>query len=241
MSSVYCPLPTRKRLSSLRRTEAPMPSGMLIVAPPSRSGSRGRVARLRLAPGAPSCSPPLEGSCAPPRGHHRLDDVVVAGAPAKVALEPVADFLLRRPRTALEEIDGGHDHPRRAETALQPVVLLERGLHRVEQAVLRQPLDGGDVRPLGLAHQHLAALHPLPVDHHHAGAALAGVAADVGPGEPEVLAQELHEERAWLDVDGPGLTVDLQGDRGHETSVGEGSRAPMRSLIGYGEYADRPA
>ena len=38
------------------------------------------------------------------------------------------------------------------------------------------------------------------VEMHDAGAALAGVAADVRAGEPQVLAQELHQQRARIDV-----------------------------------------
>src|SRR5689334_7085634 len=46
-------------------------------------------------------------------GEDGLDDVVVAGAPAEVALEPVADVVLRRVRVLLEEAHGRHDHPGR--------------------------------------------------------------------------------------------------------------------------------
>src|SRR5215467_5991304 len=61
-----------------------------------------------------------------------LDDVVVTGAAAEIALEPVADLVLRRARIALEKLGGGHDHSRRAEPALQTVLLPERVLDRVE-------------------------------------------------------------------------------------------------------------
>ncbi len=41
----------------------------------------------------------------------------------------------------------------------------------------------------------------LAVDMHDAGAALAGVAADMGAGQAEFLAQQFDEERAALDLD----------------------------------------
>src|SRR6266850_2929 len=53
----------------------------------------------------------------------RLHDVVVTRAPAEVALELVADLLLRRLRVALEDLGGRHDHARRAEAALEAVLL----------------------------------------------------------------------------------------------------------------------
>src|SRR3990167_8421775 len=70
-----------------------------------------------------------------------LDDIVVPGAAAEVALEPVAYLPLRRLRVALDELGGRHDHARRAEAALQPVLLPEGVLDRVELAVLGKPFD----------------------------------------------------------------------------------------------------
>src|SRR5262245_42499093 len=120
-----------------------------------------------------------------------LDDVVIAGAPAQVALEPVPDLVLAGIRRPLAQVGRTHDHARRAEPALQAVVLVERGLHRVELAALRQALDRGDLGALGLDREHRAGLDRLAVDVDGARAALAGIAADVRSGEPEVLAQRL--------------------------------------------------
>src|SRR3954470_11817182 len=39
---------------------------------------------------------------------HGADDVVVAGAAAQVALEPVADLVLGRVRVVVEQVDGLH-------------------------------------------------------------------------------------------------------------------------------------
>ena len=50
---------------------------------------------------------------------------------------------------------------------------------------------------------------------HDAGAALRGVAADMRAGEPQVLAQQLHQKRARVDIGGDGLTVHRQGNGCH--------------------------
>src|SRR5918996_3555417 len=178
MSSVYLPRPVMKRRSSLRRTEAPIPSVAIASAPHVRGG--------RL---------------------NRLDDVVVAGAAAQVALEPLADLGFGGRRVALHQVDRAHDHAGRAEAALQPVMLAERRLHRVQLAVLRQALDGGDLRALGLYREHGAALHRFAIDVDHAGAALAGVAADVGAGQIELLAYKLDQEGTRLDLPRHRLAV----------------------------------
>ena len=58
-----------------------------------------------------------------------------------------------------------------------------------------------------------ARFHGDAVEEHRAGAALAGVAADLGAGEPGELADEVHEQRARLDVPLVGAAVDRQSDR----------------------------
>ena len=102
--------------------------------------------------------------------------------------------------------------PGRAEAALEAVLLPEGLLQWVEPALRRQSLDGRDRRAVGLHRQHGAALDGHAVDDHGAGAALAGVAADVGAGEVEILAQQLHEHASGLDLHGTGDAIDDKGD-----------------------------
>ena len=113
------------------------------------------------------------------------DDVVVAGAAAEVALEPVADLLLGRVRVLLQQRDRRHDEARRAEAALQRVLLVERLLHRVQLAVRGEALDRRHLAAVGLHGEHRARLHRLAVEQHRARAAGGRVAADVRPLEPE--------------------------------------------------------
>src|SRR5262245_56196325 len=84
------------------------------------------------------------------RVFHRRHDVLVARASAEVALEADADLRVARMRILLEQIAGRHDHSRRAEAALQAVVLPEGLLQGVELSVFREALDGRDVRSVGL-------------------------------------------------------------------------------------------
>ena len=78
----------------------------------------------------------------------RLDDVVVAGAAADIAFELVADRrLVEVVALAVDHIDRGHDHARRAIAALQAVIVLERLLHRMQLAGLAQaPRSSGPAR-----------------------------------------------------------------------------------------------
>jgi hypothetical protein len=54
-------------------------------------------------------------------------------------------------------------------------------------------LDRGDVAAVGLRRRHEAGAGLRAVDQHGAGAAIAGVAADLGAGEAEALAQRVGE------------------------------------------------
>ena len=132
------------------------------------------------------------------------DDVLVAGAAADVAFEPMPHVAFCRRRIAPGEIDGAHHHAGRAEAALQPVVPVESLLHRVERALFAagrgQALDGGDGGAVGGDRKHRAALDGHAVDMDDAGAALRRVAADMRAGEVEILAQQVGQKQGRIDV-----------------------------------------
>ena len=108
----------------------------------------------------------------------------------------------------VEEPGGLHDHPRGAEAALEAVLVPERLLERVEVGAVGHPLDGLELAAVGLDGEHRARLGALAIDVDGARAAVAGVAADVRAGQPEVVAQEMDEEQARLDIGLVRLAVD---------------------------------
>ena len=87
---------------------------------------------------------------------HGLHDVVITGAAAQVAFEVRAHVGLGEVRIRRDERRRAHHHARRAESALQAVAFAERGLHRMQFAVLREPFDRGDVHAVAL-HGELVA------------------------------------------------------------------------------------
>ena len=91
---------------------------------------------------------------------HGAEDALVAGAAAEVARQPLPDLVVGGVGVALEQRRGRHDEPRRAEPALQPVLGLERGLHRAELAVGGEALDGGDLGAVGLHGEDEARARP---------------------------------------------------------------------------------
>src|SRR5216684_5549557 len=147
----------------------------------------------------------------------RLDDVLVAGAAAEIAFELLADGVVAEVvALALDDVDRGHDHAGGAEAALQTVMLAERFLHRMQRrAVGGEALDGLDLVPVSHHRERGAGLDSLAVEMHDAGAALRGVTADMGAGQPKIFAQKLHQQGAGVDIGVDGIAVHDQGNLGH--------------------------
>jgi hypothetical protein len=147
----------------------------------------------------------------------------------------VPDLLLGRVGIALQEIGGGHDHPRRAVAALQAVVVPEGLLERVQLVAVGHALDGLDLGAVGLDGKHRAALHRVAVDVHRARAAVGGVTADVRAGQTQVVAQQMDQEQTRLDFDLVVLPVDgeAHGNGAHTSPLSSDagcSRAYYESL-----------
>src|SRR4029078_13053045 len=178
-------------------------------------------------PSAPRPSPG-RASCRSLRHRlHGLEDVPVAGAAADVALQRLLDLVLGRARVLTQQRGRGYQHPRRAVAALESVMLVEGLLQRRQLLALAEPLDGLDARAVRLDGEEHAALDERAVEDHRAGAAVAGVATDVAAGEVEVVAEEMDEELARLDVALVRRPVD--GDRDVHQRAAASSAARVAS------------
>ena len=89
--------------------------------------------------------------------------------------------------------------PAGAEPALECVVTSERLLQRRQRALTRDRLDRLDLAAVDLHGEQAAAAHRDAVDEHRAGAADAVLAADVGAGQPQVMAEEIRQQEPRLD------------------------------------------
>src|ERR1700761_8231504 len=144
-----------------------------------------------------------------------LDDVLVAGAAADIARDAHADFLLGRRGIFRNQPMRAQNHAGRAEAALQAVHHAETFLQGGQRAVgVGDALDGHDVGALSLDREHGAGLHRHAVDIDGAGAAMGGLAADMGAGQLQVLADEMHQQCARLDQAFDLRAIHLHGDVG---------------------------
>jgi len=139
--------------------------------------------------------------------------VLIASAPAEIALEPGADSLLGRLWLTPKQFQRAHDHARGAETALQGVMLAKRGLQRMLRITrLAQALDRVHRCSVRLNGQDRARLHGAAVEVHGARAALGRVATDMRARDAEVIPQEVHEQLPGLYLSLPPRAVDSNGD-----------------------------
>jgi hypothetical protein len=77
---------------------------------------------------------------------------------------------------------------------------MEAFLDWAEGAILQDALNCQNLSTVGLDGQHCAGFDCFTIKMNGAGAARRGVAANVRPGEIQILAQEMNQEQAWLDV-----------------------------------------
>lgn len=132
------------------------------------------------------------------RPQHTVDDALVTSAPADVAGEHVAHFLLGRSRIVGEERNRGHDKPGCAEAALKPVRFPERLLHRVEFVVICKTFDRDDVVLWRLDGEHETGTYRVTVKQNGARSTSPVFAPEVRSGETELLTKEVSKSGAGL-------------------------------------------
>src|SRR5688500_12682251 len=126
---------------------------------------------------------------------HRLDDPQISRAAAEVAGERLPQLVVARVWMLPQEGLHGHQEARRAEPALERMRLVERTLERVEGAVGGQPFDRPEAAAVRLHREREAGAHRDAVELDGAGAADALLAADLRPGQPGTVPDEVRQER----------------------------------------------
>jgi hypothetical protein len=127
---------------------------------------------------------------------HRLDDAAIAGAAAKHAAQRRLDLGLVGHGDPAQQFGRGDDHARRADAALRRAGGVEARHQRLALGRGGDALDRLDRRTFALAERGEAGAGLGAVHQHGAGAAIAGVAADLGAEQAEALAQGFGQPRA---------------------------------------------
>src|SRR5690606_5084336 len=128
-----------------------------------------------------------------------VNNAGVAGAAAEGVLERNLDVGVGGVEVLVKERLGCHDDARRAVAALYRAMIDERLLERVQLAVLREALDGGDLAAVGLKHRVDAGVDGRAIDQHRTDAALGLFTADLCARQPQVVTQELRQRPGFRD------------------------------------------
>ena len=99
-----------------------------------------------------------------------------------------------------DERDSGHDLSWRAVSALESILIDEGLLDGMKCSVLGKTFDGRDLGPFGGGGEDKAGVHAPPIQMHGAGAALSEIAALLGARQLQVLAQEIEQGSARVDL-----------------------------------------
>jgi hypothetical protein len=155
----------------------------------------------------------------------RRDDVRVRAAAAQVAAHRLADLGIAAGPALRDDRDGRQNLSRRAEAALERVVLHERGLHRVQLSAVREALDRHHVVARVRQREREARERPATVHEHRARAALAAVAPFLRTFESGAVAQQVEQRNLRFDHERGLATVQPErerdgGTRGSERRVG---------------------
>src|SRR4051794_34265918 len=121
---------------------------------------------------------------------------------------------MSRIRVVAQECGDRHDEARGAESALQPVALHERLLDETELTLAAsETFYGGDVAAVGLDGEEQARSNRFVLQQHGATPAGTMLAPQMRAREPAVVAQEVAQRLARLDVRRARGTVHRHRDR----------------------------
>ena len=125
------------------------------------------------------------------------------------------DLRARRFGVGVEQRLRADDHPRRAVAALVAGVIDERLLDRLQPVALGEALDGRHALARHRLEGGSAGAHRLAVDEHGTGPARGDATAELGAGEPQVVAK--HPQQAAIGIGGQGAddAIQREGGAGH--------------------------
>ena len=138
------------------------------------------------------------------------ENAVIGSAAADISIHVFDDLLPGRLRRLRKQFRRRHDLSGLAVPALRHLLLDPGHLQRVV-AVVGETLDGRDASSLDRGDGELAGLRRVTIDMHGAGAALADAAAELGAGQPKVLAEHPEQGRIGIDIHLFALSIDPEG------------------------------
>ena len=142
-------------------------------------------------------------------------DIGIAGAAADIARQLLANLLFGSRPVAPDEVARGDEHSRRAEPALQPMMLVKGLAQHGHHPIIGEAFDGPDVALVAGDGECQARAHGFAVDQDRACPADAVLAAEMRAGQVSTLAQKVGEREPRRHVVDHGLAVHAHAYPGH--------------------------
>src|SRR5262249_10613872 len=139
---------------------------------------------------------------------HRRHNFVVGVAAAEVPHQFPAQLHLISRGIALQSRIRGYSKAGCTKAALSPIMAHKRLQYPAKIGLLCQPLDGDDRAPADLHGQKMASVYWLSVQQDRASPTLATVAGALGPGQIGMVAEDLEERRAVVNLKALLLPID---------------------------------
>lgn len=141
-----------------------------------------------------------------------LDDVLVASTAAEIAFQSMPNLCFGWIGIPIQERARGHDHPRCAIPTLEAMHFPESHLDVAVLTVLGHSFNCCNRGAVCLNCKERATLDRLAIQMNRAGAALAGITANVSPGQPKVVSQETDKQQTWLNFSGVINTIHIHAN-----------------------------
>ena len=132
-------------------------------------------------------------SCELVRLLDRFNDLVVAGATAKVAHHPILDLVLGGFGIFVQQSFSSNHLPGSADAALKTAVLDKALLHRMKLTVLGKTFDRRDLVPIGHNRERDTSTDHFIIHQHRACAADSNAASLLGAGQTQVVTQTVDQ------------------------------------------------
>ena len=136
----------------------------------------------------------------------------MGAAPAEVLFQAANNLLSRGGGVLRQQANRRQHHARRAEPALQSVVLHERLLHRMQFPLFGKALDGHHLLVLNVFHLPQARADCHPVQQHRAGAAVPFPTTELGPRQPQIGAKHPQQQAVSVHVQPHRFVIEFEGN-----------------------------
>jgi hypothetical protein len=121
------------------------------------------------------------------------------------------------------------------------MVLGERLLNRMQRPAIREPLDRRHLDALEPHRKQRATLERATADQNGTRAALARIATDLRPRQPQIVAENMNEQRPRLHVEPRLLAVHTQPNPDQPDAVDHPTHLPPSATVYVGAGIRPPA